>query len=80
MTDRTPTQSKWTSRKFLLSVSAQLTALIVLFWPEHEQAIVEAATSITSLVVILATSLGYIVSEAAVDARNVSADMNAGDA
>jgi len=65
---------KWTSRKFILAVSAQLTALIVLFWPGQASAIVEASTSITSLLVVLATSLGYVVSEAKIDARKVQSN------
>ncbi|MEZ6193554.1 MAG: hypothetical protein R3C45_19975 [Phycisphaerales bacterium] len=64
---------RWTSRKFILAVSAQLTSMIVLFWPGHESAIVEASTSITSLVVILVTSLGYVAAEASLDARNTPA-------
>lgn len=60
---------RWTSRKFIMAVSAQLTALIVLVWPGQEQAIVEAVTSITSLFVVLASSLGYVVSEAKIDAQ-----------
>ncbi len=67
---------RWTSRKFLMAVSAQVTALIVLIWPGHEAAIVEAATSITSLFVVLASSLGYVVSEAAIDARRSSEGTN----
>lgn len=63
---------RWTSRKFIMAVSAQLTSMIVLFWPGHESAIVEASTSITSLVVILVTSLGYVAAEASLDARNTS--------
>jgi hypothetical protein len=64
---------RWTSRKFILAVSAQITALIILVWPGHESDIVEAATSVTSLFVILASSLGYVVSEAAIDASKVAA-------
>jgi len=52
-----------------MAVSAQLTALTVLVWPGHENAIVEASTSVTSLLVILATCLGYISAEASIDAR-----------
>lgn len=65
--------SRWASRKFIMAVSAQVTALIVLLWPAQEQAIVEAATSITSLVVVLASTLGYVVSEARIDANRVNA-------
>lgn len=61
---------RWTSRKFILAVSAQLTSLVVLLWPGHENAIVEASTSITSLLVILATSLGYLAAESTLDARH----------
>lgn len=61
---------RWTSRKFILTVSAQLTSIIILFWPSHENAIVEASASITSLLVILATSLGYVTAEASIDARH----------
>lgn len=64
------TRPRWTSRKFIMAVSAQLTSLVVLLWPGHESAIVEASTSITSLLVILATSLGYLAAEASVDARH----------
>jgi len=61
------TGSRWTSRKFLMSLAAQLTAITVLLWPEHESAIVEASRSITALIVLGATSLGYITAEAAID-------------
>lgn len=70
---------RWTSRKFIMAVSAQVTALIVLMWPAHEAAVVEAATSVTSLFVVLASSLGYVASEAAVDARRSSRRMDSDD-
>ncbi len=66
---------RWTSRKFIMAMSAQVTALIVLFWPGQEQAIIEAATSVTSLLVILASSLGYVASEAMIDARRLPRDL-----
>lgn len=58
---------RWTSRKFLMAVSAQVTAVAVLFWPEHESAIVEAARSVISLAVVLLTAVGYVTAEASVD-------------
>lgn len=64
-----PHAPRWTSRKFIMAVSAQVTAMTVLMWPGHELAIVEAATSITSLFVVLASSLGYVASEAMIDAQ-----------
>ncbi len=63
---------RWTSRKFIMAVSAQITALIVLLWPGHEPAIVQATTSITSLFVVLASSLGYVVSEAKIDTQRAA--------
>ena len=60
-------QSKWKSRKFLLAVSAQLTALLVLLWPTHESAIIEASRSLTSLVVVVLTAFGYMHAEASID-------------
>ena len=59
--------TRWTSRKFLLSVSVQATAIAVLLWPQHESAIVEAGRSITALVVLLLSGLGYVTAEASID-------------
>lgn len=62
-----PVQRRWTSRKFLLSLSTQVVALAVLFWPDHQDAIVEASQSITALVVLGLSTLGYLKAEASVD-------------
>ena len=59
--------TRFTSRKFLLTLAAQLTAIAVLLWPAHESAIVEASRSITSLLVLLLTALGYVSAEASID-------------
>lgn len=58
---------RWTSRKFLVALGAQVAGLVVLFWPEHEQVIVEAVTSTTALLVVVLAALGYIRAEGAVD-------------
>lgn len=58
---------RWTSRKFLLSLSVQVSAIAVLFWPEHESAIVESGRSITALIVMLLSGLGYVSAEASID-------------
>ncbi|MEO1235552.1 MAG: hypothetical protein AAFX76_02060 [Planctomycetota bacterium] len=60
---------RWTSRKFLVSLSVQVTAVAVLMWPEHESAIVEASRSVTALVVLLLSGLGYVTAEASLDRR-----------
>ncbi len=64
----------WTSRKFLLSFVAQLAALLVLVWPEHESMIVEASRSVGALLVLALSALGYVHAEASIDRANVSAD------
>jgi hypothetical protein len=69
--------SRWTSRKFLLSVSVQLTAVAVLLWPEHESAIVEASRSVSALLVLLLSGLGYVSAEASVDRRSGGTDAGA---
>ncbi len=66
-------KSRWMSRKFLLSLSVQVTAIAVLLWPEHEPAIVESSRSITALAVLLLSSLGYVSAEAAVDRKRADA-------
>lgn len=62
--------SRWRSRKFLLTLAAQVTAVLVLLWPAHESAIVEAGRSITALLLLLATTLGYVQAEASIDRAN----------
>ena len=59
--------ARWTSRKFLLAVSAQVTAMLVLLWPQHAAPIVEAAQAVTALAVIALTALGYLAAEGGVD-------------
>jgi len=67
-------QSKrWTSRKFLVSLAAQVTAIAVLLWPEHESAIVEASRSVTALVVLALSALGYLAAEGSVDRARAEA-------
>lgn len=58
---------RWTSRKFLLSLSVQISAIAVLMWPEHESAIVDSGRSITALIVMLLSGLGYVSAEASID-------------
>jgi len=58
---------QWTSRKFLVSLAAQVTAIAVLLWPEHESAIVEASRSVTALAVLALSALGYLAAEGSVD-------------
>lgn len=59
--------NRWTSRKFLTSLIAQLAAIAVLLWPEHESTIVEGSTSLAALLVLALTTLGYVKEEGAID-------------
>lgn len=66
--------SRWTSRKFLVSLAAQSVAVFVLLWPQHESAIVEASRSIGALAVLALSALGYIQAEASLDRQNRQAE------
>lgn len=63
-------QNRWTSRKFLLSLATHVTGLAVLLWPGHASAIVEASRSITAMLMMLLSTLGYIHTEASIDRQN----------
>lgn len=60
-------KSKWTSRKFWMSVSAQVASLVVLFWPGHDAVITGAAQSVTALITLVLSSLGYVAAESSLD-------------
>lgn len=59
--------SRWHSRKFLISVATQIVAIAVLLWPEHESTIVEASRSITALLVLGLSAMGYVQAESSID-------------
>ena len=64
--------NRWTSRKFILSAAAQVAALLVLLWPAHQSAIVEACRNGGALLVMLLSALGYVKAEAAIDCQGKS--------
>lgn len=59
--------SKWTSRKFLVTLGAQVTALVALLWPGQEAAIAEVGRTVTALVLALLTTCGYVKTEGELD-------------
>lgn len=67
---------RWTSRKFLLSLSTQIVAILVLLWPSEHEALVEAGESITALVILLLTTLGYVSVEGRLDGQAHHASAN----
>ena len=64
--------SRWTSRKFLLALSAQIAALLVLLWPQRQSEIMQITQSLAALVVMVLTALGYIHAETSLDHANMS--------
>ncbi len=64
--------AKLTSRKFLLTLIAQIVGIFVLLYPEHESAIVEAATSASALLLQALTIMGYVKAESQVDSARAS--------
>lgn len=56
------------SRKFLTALAAQVAAVVVLFYPQHESAVTAAAIRIAALATLLLAALGYGKVEADVDA------------
>lgn len=61
--------SRFTSRKFILAIAAQLVAIAVLLFPAHQDVISEAVTHATALLLALGTAAGYIHAEGKVDAE-----------
>ena len=64
----------WLSRKFIIAVSVQVTALIVLLFPMYESDIMQFSQSITSLCVLVLTSLGYITVQGKIDGQESQSD------
>lgn len=62
---------KFTSRKFWMAVAAQVAALVVLFFPEHENEIAAAIQSVAALLVMVLAGNGYIRGEAQIDAERM---------
>ena len=66
----------WLSRKFIVAVMTQLTALCVLFFPAFESDVLQASQAITSLTVLMLTSLGYIQTQGKIDNQEVVEQQN----
>jgi hypothetical protein len=66
--------SKWTSRKFLVTLGAQLTGLVALLWPGQEAAVAEVGRTVMALVLVLLSSYGYVRTEGELDRARCTAD------
>jgi hypothetical protein len=67
------------SRKFIVSLAAQLAAIGTLIWPAHEDAIVSGVQAIASLAVLVLASLGYVRMEGALDRQALARAMGSED-
>lgn len=65
---------KFKSRKFLLTLFAQITGLLVVLLPEYESQITEAAAHVTGLLMMALTLFGYLQAESAIDAAREQSD------
>lgn len=63
--------SRFASRKFITTLAAQIAALMVLMWPQHESSIVATVDAAAALIVALGAALGYVTSEASIDRARV---------
>ena len=55
------------SRKFLIALAVQVSAVATVFWPQHESALESAAVQIAGLATMLLAAMGYGVIEASID-------------
>ena len=63
--------TRWKSRKFITTLAAQVAAILVLLMPEHGGQITQAVESVTAMIVLLLSALGYISAEASIDRAGV---------
>ena len=59
--------SRISSRKFLTTLAVEVAALIVLFAPAHERAVVSAAEHIAAIAAMVLAALGYVNAETRLD-------------
>lgn len=64
---------RFLSRKFIVALAAQLSGLAVLIWPQHSEGIAAMAESLSGLLIVVLSSLGYIAAEASIDRKAASA-------
>lgn len=63
---------RWTSRKFLMALAAQLGGLAVLIWPSRAAEVAGLIESLAALLVAAMSALGYIAVEGAIDKARVA--------
>jgi len=68
---------RFTSRKFLVALGAQLAGLLTLIWPNHAEPIMATVQAVVAMVVVLLSALGYVSAEASID--RASAGQSSGE-
>lgn len=64
--------AKFTSRKFLVALAAQIGAIVALFHtPETGDAVSDAIVKIGGLIALVLSGIGYAMAEAKVDAQTI---------
>jgi hypothetical protein len=58
---------KWLSRKFIVSVIAQLASVAMLLWPGQTDLVTGLAQSLAALAVLVLSALGYVKTEGQLD-------------
>ena len=65
---------RFASRKFIMALAAQVGALVVLIWPEHEATVMATVEALAALAVSLGSALGYVAAESSVDRARAVGD------
>ncbi len=60
---------RYLSRKFIATAAAQVAALLVLVWPQHEATILASVEAVAALAVALGSALGYVAAESSIDRK-----------
>lgn len=58
---------RFTSRKFLVAMGAQVAGLLALIWPGQAEPIAATVQAVVAMVVVLLSALGYVSAEASID-------------
>ncbi|MCC7147146.1 MAG: hypothetical protein IT443_11930 [Phycisphaeraceae bacterium] len=68
--------AKLTSRKFLLTLVSQITGILILMYPGHEDQITQVAANASGLLLVLLSTLGFIKYESSIDAARATSEGN----
>lgn len=67
---------KFKSRKFLLALVSQITALVILFVPEHTDMVTQIINGAFATLLSVGTAVGWIKAEASIDSEKLYKENN----